>query len=68
MRWNDNTVVSEQPFGKDGGERTFARGALWAPRPTARSQSVASPSPASSAAVGGRIQRSIACHNVNEIG
>ena len=77
--WNDINVVVEQPFGKPFGEQPFdlrtARplrqgGSTAATPPWHRrnGQSVASPSPANSCAVGRRIQRSTACHSVNEIG
>ncbi len=69
---NDNNVVVEQPFGKHFGERTFdlfgdrSTGALT--DPAKNGQSVASPSPSSSARVGRRIHRSIACQSVNDTG
>ena len=69
---NDNTVVVEQPFGKDFDEQSFDRSDAGGDRPAdvgaTPIYSDASAMPASSASVGGRIQRSMACHNVNEIG
>lgn len=56
---NDNNVVVEQPFGKHFGERMFD---FYYADPSDRL------APSSSSALGVRIDRSIACHSVNDTG